>query len=217
MINNSAAKKDCAQVSCSVGFLKMSKSAFLEKIGFSERLILWRKYRESFTAEGPSKFTDKALEIRPWSHTGCKIGRKMSFNILQCRSHETTRDLGRGACIPVTYHVNMHHANMGVTSKVSTQVHWDPAITPCWEWFETGCNSRQFFQAGSPRVAPKRTAVHILGSLVSGDYCDNGVFVALPVTIATQKNVRVHLNIVANVKTVTCTKLPYVGVMKIWG
>ena len=80
------------------------------------------------------------------------------------------------------YHVNMHHADMGVTSKISTQVHWDPAVKLSWGWFETGCNNQQFFQAGSPRVVQ-----HILGSLVSGDYHDNGVFVQLPVTSTTQK------------------------------
>ena len=44
----------------------------------------------------------------------------MLFTILSCMGRKTTRDFGRGACIPVTYHVNMHHADMGgygVTSK----------------------------------------------------------------------------------------------------
>ena len=36
----------------------------------------------------------------------------MLFNILPCISRTTTRDLGRGACIPVTYHLNMRHADI---------------------------------------------------------------------------------------------------------
>ena len=41
----------------------------------------------------------------------------MLFNILPCIGRKSTRDFSRGACIPVTYHVNMHYADMGVTSK----------------------------------------------------------------------------------------------------
>ena len=39
----------------------------------------------------------------------------MSFNIFLCISHKTNKDLGRGVHIPVMYHVNMHHADMGLT------------------------------------------------------------------------------------------------------
>ena len=75
----------------------------------------------------------------------------MSFNILPCISYKTTRDLSRGACIPVKYHVKMCHADMGVTSK---GFHTSPPGSSCCPVlgvFETGCNSQQFFQVGSPQ------------------------------------------------------------------
>ena len=84
----------------------------------------------------------------------------------------------------VTFHLNMHHVRFGGELKnVSTQSHPNQAIRLSWGWFEMRCNNRQFFQVGSPQshcIAPH--------SWIScGDYQDNAVFVALPVTNTTQK------------------------------
>ena len=57
----------------------------------------------------------------------------MLFNILPCISRKTTRGLGRGACIPVMYPVNMHHADTGVTSK---GVHTSPQGSSCYTVLE---------------------------------------------------------------------------------
>ena len=53
----------------------------------------------------------------------------MLFNILPCISRNTTRDLGRGACICATYHVSMHHADMGVNSNA---FHTSPPGSSCY-------------------------------------------------------------------------------------
>ena len=93
------------------------------------------------------EFTDKAPKIGPWTHTGRNIRHKHCSTFY----HAYNKDLGRGACITIGYHVR------GWAEKVSTQAQGDPAVTLSWRWFETGCSSQQFIRMGSPPVAPQCT------------------------------------------------------------
>ena len=71
------------------------------------------------TVNGPRILRRKRREIGrqstrnfgPWSRTGRNTRGKMLFNILACIRRKTNN--GRRACIPVTYHVNMHHVRYG--------------------------------------------------------------------------------------------------------
>ena len=81
------------------------------------------------------------------------------FNILPCISLKTNKDLGR-VCIPVTYHVNMHHARYRGELKRFPHKPNEIQLLDCvgggLKRVVTASNSSNW---GSPPVAPQCTTL----------------------------------------------------------